>query len=571
MRFVIKVIEARGAGRQSQDVIIDRGSVTIGRGTNQAIQIADKHIALAHATLNVSRGRLSLKVSGGNTFTLGDEIHRSSEIRVGDCADLSGHELTFVEHADNDDFILELRLHHANISSLADRFTISLASLNIPQRQLSWLAFLVVILFTILIPSVGLFTDMGVLRKLPLPDDSFWQTGALHHTHAFLGDDCTACHKVPFVPARNVDCLGCHTSTTHHIANTLAVDYNHSNECSDCHREHNEDVSIIRSDQQVCTECHGDLERSGYANTGLRRVTDFLDDHPPFRVSMATLVDNAWQVQRYDAGDGLMERSNLKFSHALHLDPGGIDSPTGSVQLECESCHESEVGGFRMKTPTMQQHCAGCHELSFDADYPERVVPHGNPDDLMQLLKEYYAFQFLNGDINDQGVAYERTVRRPGRVGDQRLITELITRGEQIDELTEEAMGYVDVRIHEAATNLFEKQICTTCHEVSVDPLLETPWQVLPVRLTPDWLPKAHFSHKRHRNMACADCHDARASTFATEILMPEIGSCHTCHGGEDANDRLASTCISCHEFHLDHLDRMDVLIQSPDHTGLLQ
>ena len=53
--------------------------------------------------------------------------------------------------------------------------------------------------------------------------------------------------------------------------------------------------------------------------------------------------------------------------------------------------------------------------------------------------------------------------------------------------------------------------------------------------------------------MQCASCHEAEASPVATDVLIPDIESCQSCHGGEDANDRLQSRCISCHEFHLEH------------------
>ena len=33
---------------------------------------------------------------------------------------------------------------------------------------------------------------------------------------------------------------------------------------------------------------------------------------------------------------------------------------------------------------------------------------------------------------------------------------------------------------------------------------------------------------------------------------MPDIANCRQCHGGEDAENLLASNCITCHKFHLD-------------------
>ncbi|HIL97209.1 MAG TPA: hypothetical protein EYG51_15025 [Pseudomonadales bacterium] len=71
----------------------------------------------------------------------------------------------------------------------------------------------------------------------------------------------------------------------------------------------------------------------------------------------------------------------------------------------------------------------------------------------------------------------------------------------------------------------------------------------------------AEFSHDSHINMGCVGCHEADTSTEATDVLMPDIGSCRTCHGGEHAEERLQSTCISCHKFHLDDQRPMGALL----------
>jgi hypothetical protein len=32
--------------------------------------------------------------------------------------------------------------------------------------------------------------------------------------------------------------------------------------------------------------------------------------------------------------------------------------------------------------------------------------------------------------------------------------------------------------------------------------------------------------------------------------LLPKIEVCQECHGGQDAGDRLQTSCIECHDFH---------------------
>ncbi|MCZ6501938.1 MAG: cytochrome c3 family protein, partial [Gammaproteobacteria bacterium] len=135
---------------------------------------------------------------------------------------------------------------------------------------------------------------------------------------------------------------------------------------------------------------------------------------------------------------------------------------------------------------------------------------------------------------------------------ERQLINEFVPQESATIALTTQARAYIERRVNEAAENLFERQTCTICHEITQDNSHEIPWIVRPVRLTTDWFPMAEFSHDSHKNMQCSGCHEAEPSALATDVLIPEIGSCRTCHGGEDASDRLQSSCITCHKFHLD-------------------
>ena len=57
--------------------------------------------------------------------------------------------------------------------------------------------------------------------------------------------------------------------------------------------------------------------------------------------------------------------------------------------------------------------------------------------------------------------------------------------------------------------------------------------------------------------MACIDCHQAPESKVAGDVLLPGVASCQNCHGGEQAADRVPSTCITCHIFHQPFLGPM--------------
>ena len=571
MRLLIKQIELRGSGKEIQQSSFEGESATIGRGTNQTIQIADRRLPLNHSRLTISNGKLSLVASGEYRFTVNDQSSRRAQLQVGDKVMIAGHQLNILAGDGKHDFVLEVGLNPESTEKLRDRFQTRLRDVKVPERAIAWSLFLAIFLAALVIPMAAFYMDeREALRNSVLPDDGQWLSGELHQNHAFLGGDCDVCHAKPFVSTRDEDCLGCHQTVTHHFdPEVYGADYQVGSRCADCHKEHSTTGSIIRSDQAVCTSCHAGLIEAGMEGHGLLPATDFSANHPDFKVSLLRYgLDERWQVQRVPLDESTGgEASNLKFPHDLHLDEGGIDSADGRVQMVCSDCHVPEKGGMKMQAVNMQDHCASCHQLTFDPNSPDRVVPHGSPPDLMRTLREYYALQYLTDELGEEGFESQgstvtpdiqaeqaRAVRRPGRVARPRLITDIIT-STQVNpaaSIGSKAATFIEARVAEAAENLFEKQTCTVCHEITSVADAEVPWKVVPVRISEAWYPLSDFTHEGHKTMACDGCHLARESKVAADILMPDISNCRQCHGGEDAENLLASNCIACHKFHLD-------------------
>lgn len=573
MRIIIRYIESKTV----QQTSFDGETATIGRGTDQVIQIADRRLPLAHSKLTFAGGKLTLAANGEHRFLLNnDQSTKRSNLSVGDEVDISGHSIRIKEGEDDAEFVVEVEPSTEQVESLRDRFQTRIKETGVPERRYSWALFVAILMLGLIIPTLGFMMGEGTiqtLRSSPLPDDGQWLTGKLHQTHSFMADDCSYCHTQAFVQTRDEDCLVCHLSVNHHFdTEALGRGYGAGDQCADCHKEHSVTGSITREDQEVCTDCHADLAVAGFEDSPLRNATDFLDDHPTFKVSLDQWNGSEWERNRVDLwADELIEESNLKFPHDVHVSPDGIDGVDGKVVMACSDCHLPEKGGLKMRPVTMEQHCSDCHQLTFDPATPDRVVPHGSPPDLMRTLREYYAYQFLTRDQpkpqQAQTVQLEmpdsRSVRRPGRSARTQSITELIAET-QIDEsqpLTAQASEFIEARVAEAASELFEKQTCTICHEISEVDDAGVPWHVTPVHLNTAWMPLSVFSHSKHKNMQCDGCHEADSSFEATDVLMPDIGSCRSCHGGEDASNLLQSTCIACHDFHLDSQKPMGELI----------
>ena len=573
MQLTVRYIQSKGATREINEVVFNGDRATIGRGTDQTIQVQDRRVPLAHSTLILSENKLELKAEKGQSFTLNNQSSRQKELVSGDLVDILGHELRVLPSKGGLDFLIEIEIKVSDVEPLRNRFTTRLKQLSFPVRALSWGMFWVILSVGVLIPSVGFFVGMDVLRDSPLPDDRQWLTGELHASHALVSNECDACHVMPFEPVRDQECLACHENVTQHFdAGLLGFQDNaHANgECRDCHRDHNGPSGIVRYDQKLCADCHSSLSKIGLESSSLGNATDFLENHPPFKVSVLEMSpDQSWDVSRLAlSSPDLIESSNLKFPHDVHVSEEGIEGLDSVVVLTCDSCHVAEKGGLSMKPVTMEKHCADCHQLTFDPDAPDRVVPHGSPKDLLQQLEGYYAYEFFQQEgqgqdpqakvnaYNIERLGEQRDARRPGRRRDRQVINAPMFAQTASNAMTLRAKETIDLRVADAAANLFERQTCTICHEISPQEG-DVPWKVLPVKLTDDWMPLAEFSHDSHVSMDCGGCHETETSADAADVLMPDIKNCQECHGGEHSGDLLQSTCITCHKFHLDNQEPM--------------
>jgi len=76
--------------------------------------------------------------------------------------------------------------------------------------------------------------------------------------------------------------------------------------------------------------------------------------------------------------------------------------------------------------------------------------------------------------------------------------------------------------------------------------------EIAPSRITTRWLPHAVFEHYAHSSLTCESCHTkAPSSQETSDILLPGISTCRTCH--RDAREKVAAadnSCALCHQYH---------------------
>jgi predicted CXXCH cytochrome family protein len=435
--------------------------------------------------------------------------------------------------------------------------------------------------------------------------DHSWDTGELSDPHKFLQQRCEACHVGPFTPIRDEDCGTCHGTVRHHfgdpagtITAALRAGGLEATRCVSCHSEHRGAHGAVPAKQALCVSCHQDLLRFA-AKTPLVNATDFGRNHPPFKPSV--VVDAAaGTVQRLELGGPvpLKESSGLRFDHACHLggdkvqqvkdgEPGWLcakqdgflparsyppralaEAPsTGELarieidavmaagfkrdgnrllaKLECASCHLPDAGGANMRPVSMENHCSYCHSLEFDKDNPERVLPHGKPQEIVDVLTYFYGAEAVRPPLLRTDPA-TKLRRRPGAKAEPSVAP--ATAGQAA------AAQGPNPAFAKRLERVFADDgasTCGYCHRTTADATHKgVDYDIVPVQVQRIWEPLARFDHAAHTNLPCAHCHEAAASLESSDVLMPPIANCRGCHQGEATAAAVPSTCTMCHVYH---------------------
>jgi hypothetical protein len=438
------------------------------------------------------------------------------------------------------------------------------------KRAKFWLSFLLPLLALLWIAERTIFKDSRV-----------FSSGRLSEPHAVLEKECAICHvqNAGAFSAKAADnaCLACHDGPVHHATQTATP------ACATCHTEHRGRINIAAASNQACAACHSDLQTGRSISPYASHIRSFEDGHPEFA------------ALRSVSGVTASDPGTIKLNHSLHLKPIRR-GPTGpNVQLECDNCHRttsadtdltysnpkyraasvsykhadeflsphsetlrllrSATGRELMAPVKFANACAACHLLTFDKRFDEGV-PHDRPEIvhafLVKTFRKYIAP--YPGEV--------RVRRDPGRDLTGRPLPpefRILTPTQWVTERTAEA------------EDLLWRKTCKQCHtlmpfaktshrkiELAVaqgsdagkflDTSAELPY-IAPANTTLQWMPHAKFDHGAHEGFTCVSCHTkALTSTESSDILLPGIETCKTCHapGPEHAESR----CFECHTYH---------------------
>lgn len=394
--------------------------------------------------------------------------------------------------------------------------------------------------------------------------------GPISTAHASFGSDCAKCHQGAIasgaglrfgellsdrfrhgISLQQID-RKCETCHTQHILHQPNVVENRS--CAVCHQEHKGAASLRIVASAECAACHNDrqtMEASAQKGMHLppaafqihkvrpmqvafelprpadgytRAFASFWSDHPEF------------QLQRDHARDP----DTLRFNHQRHF--ASDIPPLNGKKLECASCHSADEEGRYMRRITFLANCQPCHSLQFDPSNPDLTLPHGDPNAVhafFQTLPTQYAQLAIRRGIKDPNELRSFVTQQLIRLRDSRRSAEALER----DTFFTTNPYRPDATTTSQGRGAFYG--CAVCHEVttrgSAAPVVTKPF------LADRWMTHAHFSHAKHANVSCDNCHHAAASWQTSDVLMPAKASCVVCHSPQG---KVVAECATCHIYH---------------------
>jgi len=585
MLCLISTISRHGkTGAVYHDRIVNVEVLTLGRAVDQHVFLPDLRVALQHAVISdLGRGRFWIDAKPASGIRINDRLVQNSLIQVGDVIRVGNALIQVLPPRHGYDLVLEVETRHTPARAIENqaqiRAKMRLSETSLKVRPVAWGLFIGILLIFLAIPSISVYLEnyyRPVFEQVilffnpidenikldqtpappPLPKmpeiltDKFWASGETSSAHLFFRKDCTSCHQKPFVRVTDAACLGCHKKTHSHTdPEFFKLDKLIHTRCVECHVEHNGKRALINREDKLCSDCHRDLTKQQGITTELGNAWDFGLEHPQFKPTLMGFKNGKETKTRISMDDKenhdlYREESNLEFPHDVHVTKKGLATFNEEIKyLKCENCHALDNGGVGFEKINFEKHCMECHPLSFEASDVSRTVPHGKVSEIMFQLQEYYGERALKGDYHSDSNA--PAIVKQGRFPNETLQAE--------DRMI--ALDWAHNKAEKVAEEIFEFSLCVECHVVKKEKENPPRWMVAPVRINQKWFPKARFSHLKHLTMNCGSCHLAQESNNSSDILLPDLGLCQSCHQGIHSPDKLQSTCVDCHGFHVsEHL-----------------
>jgi predicted CXXCH cytochrome family protein len=571
--------ESGAASASDSAVQVDR--VGIGSAPGNTIQLSGPGIAREHAFIRQSGDSLRIRCTRGHQVAVNGRLCSSGRLVVGDSITLDENSLTILDSPDGFDCAIQINLDPvAGSKHYESSFRTDLSQTRVSIRAISWTVFVGVLVLSLLIPlSMVKRHQAGLPTLAGLPDDALWSVGPLSsaHLHA-AGQRCETCHKRFFSVVANESCRDCHRDTSDHVsqAHRVFAGLKEPPRCGDCHHEHiGEQSRQVMRDDKLCVSCHRSGE-TNFAQLSRKNVTGFGPNgvHPQFTVALQKLAadsspDGIWTTFSAPLRTA-HEQSNLKFSHAEHLDRDKVVDERGAP-LGCTACHVLNTESDRFSPITMKTSCSGCHQLNFDLSATARRLPHGDTVEAIRVLEDYFTRKNVDPEARVATTAPSRRLPDMGR--DPSIF-------EQADRCDGTSLQCARSQARTEIERQFLLRGCVGCHVVTDTHAadIHERFKVTPIRLMDRYFRDAKFGHLDHQvqdglkgDAACESCHAARKSDQSSDLLLPNVDRCLACHrdeqhvttrdlsaadphrqtGSADQERQIVITqCADCHVYH---------------------
>jgi predicted CXXCH cytochrome family protein len=561
MSFVIRQIAKRADGG---DIVrtrtLDAVEITVGRGTDCDIQLADLGCMLRHARLSqLSDGSVAIEATGGIPLEIGGQFVNRADLDVdgNPAIDIASHRLT-LSRGETPGTIAITAERTVAATEVADSTSeIGVFSLKgtLPSRRgIAWGLVIAILVIGLGLPlwlmsgrSPELPRDMIAAAAKPpvvgarlvptlasaetpgaqsaMQPDIVWSSGPLSTAHAGLANNCGACHQAAFVSVKDSACVACHTPAANpdHAAPVRMAQGRQpavgfiadvhkgldlpEGRCAACHKEHEGPNGALMVAASFCTDCHTGLS-GRLANTKVANVPDW-QGHPQFRPTLVSTPSlTRPEFQRVSLAAAPRENSGLVYPHDIHQSATNAVAnmaikqgmPTKNGALGCAYCHLPDSDGVRFKPINMEDNCAACHDLGFARDGGiVRTLPHGKPQQVAGIIRDFYISQALSPRAGVQRLGgFEERAR--GALGERRQVGRMAEL--ETADLRITSVGEARSRGDAAINAIFQKGgVCADCHGITNSGAsnIAERFSIDPVSLADHYLPKGLFPHNKHR------------------------------------------------------------------------
>ncbi|MGI9290012.1 MAG: cytochrome c3 family protein [Gammaproteobacteria bacterium] len=536
--------------------------ITLGSDPANNIQIRGSGVERQHAVLQSGN-----KLVASAPVEYNGKKTKKATLTTGDTVVIGGNSIQVLEAPGGFDMALQISIAEVDEAALSSQYTTEIADVLLSKRKAAWTGFIAVLALCFIVPLV--VSMMSDTTELPTAvTDRIWTSGPLHPGHELSSEgDCKVCHQVPFMMVKDEACVDCHLETQSHISTGFhAFDEGNGERCGACHREHDGPDFLVETQMGLCTDCHVDPVEATPGDVTYLAVKGFAEStHPPFRLSMpkASTEDailDRWELVSALHGDA-EDDSKLVFPHDYHLDSEKVEVGAEGRGMVCADCHIAKEDGEHFQPIVMEEQCASCHKLTFDKTDANRLLPHTEAREVIRVMEGHFIRDAL--EPTDDGFTSYRWRRIPDRED-----REYGCKKTPLECARETLVAEVELRFEMPANTCAADDPgcvpptaggCLECHQVVKNPdkVLEDRYQVVPAKLPDDFYPSQRFDHFSHGVMegqtgdaACLVCHTADISAKSTDLLIPDVDNCLSCHGDSSVPAIVESTCVDCHRFH---------------------